>query len=132
MDQEKSETGKRILFVDDEVDIRTAVTYRLKKSGYEVIVSGDGKEALEKARTESPDLIILDVMLPKMDGNKVCALLKRDKKYMDIPIIMFTASVESESIMTDEEGRADAFITKPFEAPVLIAKIEELLEKAKK
>lgn len=119
--------GKKILVVDDEVELVKGIRIMLEKDGYEVIVAYDGQEALKKARREKPDLIILDVMLPKMDGYKVCALLKHDTKSSSIPIILFTARAHEEDIKAGEEVHADAYITKPFKPEVLIGKIEELL-----
>ncbi|NQT94853.1 MAG: response regulator [Candidatus Omnitrophica bacterium] len=119
--------AKKILLVDDETDMVDIVKLRLEANGYEVITAYDGQEALDKAKTESPDLIILDLMLPKIDGYKVCRLLKFDQKYKSIPIIMFTARVQDEDKKMGEEVGADAYITKPFEPQVLLSKIKELL-----
>lgn len=113
----------KILLVDDEKDIITLVSSRLKTAGYEVVTAVDGFEALAKAKSEKPDLIILDLMLPKMDGYQVCRLLKFDSTTAQIPIIMFTARAEG------EKAGADAYLTKPFEPETLLAKIKELLER---
>lgn len=117
----------KILLVDDEKDLVEIVSNRLQASGYEVIVAYDGQEALDKARKEKPDLIILDLMLPKMDGYKVCRMLKFDEKYKHIPIIMFTARAQGEDEKMGMEVGANAYMTKPFEPQVLLAKIKELL-----
>ena len=119
---------KRILIVEDEADILEMVAMRLEASGYEVISALDGQEAFEKARKETPDLIILDLMLPKMDGYKVCGLLKRDTRYARIPIILFTARAQETDMKMGQEVGADAYITKPFEPQVLLGKIKELLK----
>lgn len=119
---------KRILVVDDEKDLVETVTLRLNSVGYEVISAYDGPQALQKARKEKPDLIILDLMLPRMDGYKVCGLLKADKRYNKIPIIMFTARAQEEYKKLGEEAGADAYITKPFEPQALLGKIQELLK----
>lgn len=103
------------------------IKLRLVSSGYEVITAYDGEDALSKARREKPDLIILDLMLPKMDGYKVCGFLKADTRYKKIPIIMFTARAQDEDKEMGEEVGADAYITKPFEPDVLLGKIQELL-----
>jgi DNA-binding response OmpR family regulator len=124
-------TKKRILLVDDEVDLVEVVKLRLETVGYEIIPAYDGQEALDKARSEKPDLIILDLMLPKMDGYKVCGLLKKDPRYSGIPIIMFTARAQEDDEALGREMGADAYITKPFEPQALIAKIKELLEGGK-
>ena len=119
---------KRILVVDDEKDLVETVTFRLEASGYEVIAAGDGQEGLDKARKEAPDLIILDLMLPKMDGYKVCRMLKFDEKYKEIPIIMFTARAQETDKKIGEDVGVDAYITKPFEPQQLLEKIAELLK----
>lgn len=120
---------KRILLVEDEKDMVYAVTLQLEANGYEVLTAYDGREGLGKAKKEKPDLIILDLMLPKMDGYKVCGLLKADTRYTKIPIVMFTARAQESDIKLGEELGADAYITKPFEPQVLLSKIRELLEK---
>lgn len=121
---------KKILIVDDEKDIVDAVSFRLEHAGYQVITAYEGLEGFEKARRDKPDLIILDLMLPKMDGYKICRMLKFDEKYKAIPIILFTARAEGSSSKTSEEVGADAYITKPFEPQALLAKIKELLKEA--
>ncbi len=118
---------KKILLVDDEKDLAETVVFQLRISGYEAIVAYDGQEGLEKARKEKPDLIILDLMLPKMDGYKVCGLLKSDSRYAKIPIIMFTARAQESDIKLAKEVGAEAYITKPFEQEILLGKIKELL-----
>jgi two-component system, OmpR family, alkaline phosphatase synthesis response regulator PhoP len=120
---------KRILLVDDESDLVEMVKMRLGANDYDVIVASDGQEALDKARSEKPDLIILDVMLPKMDGYKVCRMLKFDEKYRHIPIIMFTARAQESDRQTGEQVGADAYITKPFDPAVLLLKMKDLLNK---
>lgn len=118
---------KRILVVDDEADLVKAMQIRLEQANYEVLVAYDGQEGLEKAKKEKPDLIVLDLMLPKMDGYKVCGLLKKDSRYARIPIIIFTARAQESGMKLDEEVGANAYITKPFEHQVVLAKIKELL-----
>lgn len=123
--------GKKILVVDDEPFIVQMVTSRLTASGYETISGCDGQEALQKARSEKPDLIILDVMMPKLDGYQVCATLKQDVRFQKIPIILFTAKSgeEAERIGVQDCG-ADAYVPKPFDAKMLLGKISELLKEA--
>lgn len=118
---------KKILLVDDEIDIVTVIRLRLEASGYEVVVAMDGKEALNTARSLHPDLIILDLMLPGLDGFHVARMLKYDNQYKDIPIIMLTAKAGEDSRKTGEQVGADAYMNKPFEAEKLLAKIRELL-----
>jgi DNA-binding response OmpR family regulator len=120
---------KKILLVDDEKDLVETMTFRLDSLGYEVIPAYDGQEAFNKARKEKPDLIILDLMLPKMDGYQVCGLLKKDTRYRKIPIIIFTARAQQDDIKLGQEMGADAYITKPFEPQLLLDKIKELLNK---
>ena len=119
---------KKILLVDDEKDLVETVVFQLQISGYDAIVAYDGQEGLDKARKEKPDLIILDLMLPKMDGYKVCGLLKNDSRYTKIPIIMFTAKAQESDIKLAKEVGAEAYITKPFEEEILLGKIKELLK----
>jgi len=104
----------KILIIDDEPDLVTMVTLRLEANGYQVIFACDGQEGLGKARNEKPDLIILDLMLPKIDGYKVCRLLKFDEKYKKIPVILFTARAQESDIKVGEDVGADAYLTKPF------------------
>jgi len=122
------EDTKRILIVDDTEDIVKLVKMYLEHHHYEVITAYDGQEGLEKARTDKPDLIILDLMLPKINGYKVCGLLKRDTKYAKIPIILFTAKTQEKDMKLGEEVGADAYVTKPFEPEVLLSKIKEFIK----
>ena len=117
----------RILIVDDEAELLDMLKIRLETSGYDIITAKDGQEGLDKAKEEKPDLMILDLMLPKMDGYKVCGLLKNDTRYSKMPIIIFTARAQDSDVKMGEEVRADAYITKPFEPNVLLGKIKELL-----
>jgi len=121
---------KKILIVDDEEDILNILKFRLEANNYEVLVASDGQEGLNKARSEKPDLMILDLMLPKIDGYKVCRMLKFDKDYKTMPIIMFTAKDQKNDQELGMEMGADAYIPKPFESEILLGKIKELLCKA--
>ena len=118
---------KKILIVEDEPHALETLQDRLEFEGYEIITAEDGETALAKARGESLDLIILDVMLPKMDGRKVCRLLKFDEKLRHIHIIMLTARAQQSDIELGKEVGADAYITKPFDMNILLAKIRELI-----
>jgi two-component system alkaline phosphatase synthesis response regulator PhoP len=120
---------KKILIVDDEPDVSSLLTLMLKAQGYNVVTAGDGQEALEKARSETPDLILLDVMLPRMDGYKVARILKFDENYSQIPIIMLTAKIQERDKQTGLEMGADEYMTKPFDTTALLAKIKNILEK---
>ncbi len=120
--------AKRILVVEDEPELVKALEVRLKTQDYDVITAFDGEEGLRKAREESPDLIILDIMLPKMDGFKVSRLLKFDERYKHIPVIMLTAKSEREDKSLGEETGADEYITKPFEWEHLSEMVKKHLE----
>lgn len=122
-----SDMRRKILVVDDEVQLVEMLKIRLKANGYETLTAYDGREALEKTRKQNPDLIILDLMLPKIDGYKVCRTLKFNKKYKTIPIILFTAKVQELDKKMGSYVGGDAYITKPFESQVLLSKIKELL-----
>jgi DNA-binding response OmpR family regulator len=122
---------EKILVVDDEEDIATALAIRLKAMGFDVLLAHDGMTALTKAREENPDLILLDVMLPKLDGYKVCRMLKFDEKYRHIPIIMLTAKALDSDMKMGAEVGADAYLAKPFNPTALTSKIKELLESRK-
>jgi two-component system alkaline phosphatase synthesis response regulator PhoP len=119
--------AKRILIVDDEVQLVEMVKMRLEAAGYEIISAYDGQEGFDKAKRDKPDLIILDLMLPKMDGYKVCGLLKNDARYSNIPIIMFTARVREEDERLGRDLGAEEYVTKPFDPKILLSKIKELL-----
>jgi DNA-binding response OmpR family regulator len=118
---------KRVLIVDDEPDILKTVIFRLKKAGYQVIAAEDGKTGLELARKERPDLILLDVRLPVMDGCEVCQRLKSEDNFRKIPVIFFSASVVDKLIDRIEEFGAEDYIIKPFEPEELLNKVEEYI-----
>lgn len=120
---------KKILIVEDQAVISNMLRMRLEANDYEVIVAADGQEGLDKARRENPNLILLDIMLPKMDGYQICRLLKADPKYKSIPIIISSGRTPQEIQKVGKEVGADAFVSKPFEAEILLKKIQDLLEK---
>jgi len=120
---------KKILVVDDEVDLVETFRFPLEMEGFEVLVSYNGEDALNKARKESPDLILLDLMLPKLDGYKVCRLLKFDEKYKHIPILMLTAKIQEKDKTLGIETGANEYITKPFEMDSLLEKVKRYLAK---
>jgi two-component system, OmpR family, alkaline phosphatase synthesis response regulator PhoP len=127
---------KKILLVDDDVDFTEATKLILENKSYNVIVVHDGKEGLKKAQTEQPNLIILDVMMPEMDGYEVCAQLKADPKYVHIPILLLTAVGQAISTTkyTKEMGmktEADDYIPKPVEPIELVERVENLFKKSK-
>ncbi len=119
--------GNRILVVDDETELLDLVKMRLEANGYQVATACDGQEGLEKARTQPPDLIILDLMLPKLNGYEVCRLLKFDQKFQSIPIVMFTARAQDKDERLGMECGADAYIRKPFKAQELLDHIKRLV-----
>lgn len=122
-----SNQKKRILVVDDEPDMLLAIKMRLEATGYQVLTATDGMEGLNMARREKPDLIILDIMLPKMNGYKVSRLLKFDEEYKHIPIVMLTALAGENDRTTGVQTGADAYITKPFETAQLLDTIRRFL-----
>jgi two-component system phosphate regulon response regulator PhoB len=118
----------RILVVDDEPDVLDLVTYNLVLAGFQTETAVDGAEALRKARSTSPDLILLDLMLPEMDGLEVCKLLRRDTKTSAIPIIMLTARAsEIDRIVGLELGATD-YVPKPFSPRELVLRVKRRLE----
>ncbi|RJP51979.1 MAG: DNA-binding response regulator [Anaerolineaceae bacterium] len=117
-----------ILVVDDEPKVSRLARDYLEKNGFRVVTASDGQSALTTARREKPDLIILDLMLPIMDGREVCKTLRRES---DVPIIMLTALAEEVDQVTGLEIGADDYITKPFSTRALIARVRALLRRAK-
>src|SRR3972149_409714 len=121
---------KKILVVDDEVDLVRTIRFALETEGYHVLVSHNGEDALNLARKENPDLMLLDIMLPKLDGYKVCRLLKFDERYKHIPILMLTAKTQEKDKATGLQTGANEYITKPFDIDELMKKVKVYLSKA--
>jgi DNA-binding response OmpR family regulator len=121
--------SKKILVVDDEVDLVKTLRFSLETEGYTVLASYNGEDALNQARKENPDLVLLDIMLPKLDGYKVCRLLKFDERYKHIPILMLSAKTQEKDKIIGMETGADEYITKPFDMDELIGKIKAYLNK---
>lgn len=119
---------KRILITEDSPTLLEMMKAALEDVGYEVITAVDGQQALDKAKKERPDLILLDLMLPKVDGYKVCAMLKMNEEYANIPIIIVTARGSDQDKKIGNDVRADAYITKPYQHETVLAKIKELLK----
>jgi DNA-binding response OmpR family regulator len=116
----------KILIVDDEPPIIDVLSYNLQRANYQVVVARDGEQALEQARREQPDLIILDLMLPRLDGLEVCRTLRRER---DVPIIMLTArDAEIDRVVGLELG-ADDYIVKPFSVRELMARVKNVLRR---
>ncbi len=120
-------TGNKILIVEDDPNLLSALKYNLKKEGYSVITAVDGAEAVETARREKPELIVLDVMLPQLSGFEVCRILRQE---MDTPILMLTARVDETDKIVGLEIGADDYMTKPFSMRELIARIRAMLRRA--
>lgn len=119
--------GKKILIVDDEEDILAMVRMALESRGYDVVTARDGEEALRKARQEGPHVIVLDIVMPKLNGYQVCREIKKDESTRAIPVIMLTAKAEESDRFWGTETGADGYLTKPFDMQDLLKKIQELL-----
>ncbi|MGD9720017.1 MAG: response regulator [Pirellulales bacterium] len=120
---------ERILVVDDEEDLLELIRYNLGKEGYQVRCVATGEIALREVRAQLPDLILLDLMLPAVDGLSVCRILKGDPATQHIPVIMVTAKTEEADIVTGLELGADDYITKPFSPRVLLARVRAILRR---
>lgn len=120
--------GKKVLVVDDHQDAINILTMILKKGGYESVAARDGVEALQKINEESPDLVLLDVMMPKMDGYEVCQAVKADPLHRDIPILMLSAKIDPASKERGRELGAADYITKPINPTEILKKIKEYLD----
>ena len=118
----------RILIVDDEADLVETVQARLEQEDYECLTAHDGYHGLELARKERPDLIILDIMLPLMDGYKIARLLKFQKELKHIPIIMVSAKDRPEDLLLGEQTGADIYMVKPFSLEKLVGTVKGFLD----
>lgn len=123
-------TKRRIVMIEDEADILEVVAYRLEREGFEVSTSRDGEEGLARIRRERPDLVILDLMLPGMDGTEICRAVKRDPGTRDIPIIMVTAKTEESDVVLGLGLGADDYVPKPFSPRELVARVQAVLRRA--
>ena len=117
----------RLLLVDDEAAIRKVIGERLKSKGFDILLAENGEEALATAQQEKPDLIILDIMLPKINGYEVCTILKKEPAFKRIPIVMFTAKGQQKEHLAGMMCGADAYISKTCEFDVLLEQILVLL-----
>jgi len=120
--------SEKILVVDDEISLQETLAYNLKKEGYEVIVAGDGTAAIDLARSNKPDLIILDVMLPGLDGFEVCRILRQES---NTPVLMLTARDDEIDRVVGLEVGADDYLAKPFSMRELIARVKALLRRVR-
>jgi two-component system alkaline phosphatase synthesis response regulator PhoP len=119
----------KILVVDDEADILDMLEYNLKKEGYEVLKAYDGEEALRKARVEKPDMILLDIMMPKLDGIETCRKIREMKGLENIYIVFLTARAEEYSELAGFEAGADDYIAKPIRPRVLLSRLKALMRR---
>ena len=119
-----------VLVVEDEEDIRELVSYNLLKAGYQVAGVASGEDALASVESKAPDLILLDIMLPGLDGLRVCRNLKADPRFDSIPVIMLTAKGEEPDIVAGLNMGADDYVTKPFSPKVLLARVQAVLRRA--
>ena len=122
--------SKNILVVEDDLDIRKLISFNLENEGHQVFEANDGEVGIDKARNNNPDLILLDLMLPGIQGLDVCRIIKSDQETKEIPIIMVTALGQEEDIVKGLETGADDYITKPFSIKVLIARVNAVLKRS--
>ena len=122
--------SKNILVVEDDLDIRELISFNLANEGHQVFEANDGEVGIDKARNNNPDLILLDLMLPGIQGLDVCRIIKSDQETKEIPIIMVTALGQEEDIVKGLETGADDYITKPFSIKVLIARVNAVLKRS--
>ena len=125
-----TEIKPRILVVDDEMDLVSVLRMGLEIQGFEVIEAMDGEEGLRRARQDHPDLVVLDLMLPKLDGYKVCRALKFDERFRNLPIIILSARSGDQDKKLALDMGADLFMTKPYEISELVTKIRQKLEES--
>src|SRR5580698_2496365 len=121
---------ERILIIEDEAPMRTALADLLDGEGYRVLTAADGESGLERALAEKPDLILLDVMMPKLDGFAVCAELRRME--VEIPVLMLTAKGQVEDRVTGLDAGADDYLVKPFSTEELLARVRALLRRTQR
>ena len=124
--------NKTLLLVDDEQDILEFLTYNLEKEGFKIVTANDGIEALEKAKTHAPALVLLDLMMPRMDGIETCQLIREEKRLNNTIVVFLTSRSEDYSQVACLEAGADDFIKKPIRPRVLVAKIKSLLRRAER
>jgi DNA-binding response OmpR family regulator len=121
---------KKILVVDDDAELVEIISFNLKQAGYSIGTASNGVDALKKARSLEPDLIVLDVMMPELDGFAVCEILRRDSATAALPILMLTALSSELGRVAGLGSGASGFLTKPFSPRLLVQRIEELLQKS--
>jgi DNA-binding response OmpR family regulator len=119
--------GKRILIVDDEPNIVTSLEFLMKREGFEVAIAADGEAALKSAAESAPDLVLLDIMLPKVNGFEVCQKLRADPRWAKVKIVMLTAKGRETEIAKGMALGADLYVTKPFSTKELVGQVKQLL-----
>jgi DNA-binding response OmpR family regulator len=119
--------AKRILIVDDEPDLLEILSIIFKAYGYETATATDGQEAIEQARANQPDLIIMDVMMPRLNGFEACRVIKHDPTLSRVPVIMLSAKTQQADKLGGIDSGADAYLAKPFDNMQVLAKVRELL-----
>ena len=119
--------AKRILVVDDEARVREMLEFRLRLFGYEVLTAANGSEALDVAASEKPDLVLLDVMMPELDGFQVCSRLKQNEATKNIPVVMLTAKAEAKDVTRAFNSGAEDYVVKPYDPVVLQQKVVQNL-----
>ena len=124
-------SGRRVLVVEDEQDVAELIRYNLAKEGYDVTLVGNGADALKRARENKPDVILLDIMVPQLNGWEVCRRLKQDPETRGIPVIMVTGRVEEGDKVLGFEMGADDYVTKPFSPRELVARIRAVVRRGK-
>ena len=120
--------AKKIVIVDDEPHILRVAAFRLGSEGYEVLSESDGGRAYQLIRDETPDLVILDIRLPTLDGCEICRRMKEDAGLRCIPVILFTAAEAGEVLRMAEEVGADGWLGKPFDGQTLLARVKQLMD----
>jgi DNA-binding response OmpR family regulator len=119
----------KILIAEDERDIRDLITFTLTFAGYQVVAAANGEEAVEKARLENPDLILMDVRMPRMTGYEACLAMKKDDRIKHIPVVFLSAKGQESEVTTGLDVGAVEYILKPFSPDQLTARVKELLQK---
>ena len=120
--------AKKVLIVEDEVDICRILSLRFQKKGFEVLVANNGEEGFNKAKQEKPDIVILDLMLPKLPGEEVCKRIRSDEEIAETPIIILTAKATDVDRIVGKVIGANAYLYKPFDAKQLLEEVDKLLE----
>jgi len=122
---------KKVLVVEDEKKIRTLLALYLEKNNYKVITAKNGQEAIEQVEQHLPTLVVLDIMMPVMNGLKVCQVLRKDRRYKQIPVLYLSSLTDKQSIISSLEQGGDDYVTKPFDPNEVVARINAILRRIK-